>query len=319
MKIARTALLGATSLAGREVAERLRDGHVAVGEIITCEPGAEASVLSAISGDVVVSTPDVGVALEAADVAIVCVALSADDAARAREAADRGVVILDLAGSLAAPALDPWGMATLDELGAGVHALPAASAVLTTCLLRAARAAGGRAPLVVTCFEPASELGRPALDELYAQALSLLTFTSMPTDVLGKQWAHDVLTPGKDGEDRERRLRREVAALCGESGTSLLVVRAGLFHGSAVAARADVTAAAWKQALAAQKRLEIPEEEDDDVATPATAARAERAVVGRLTDDGAGGSWAFAAADSLAFGAVGGVITLLERATRVQR
>src|SRR5204862_7256166 len=95
--VRRAVILGATSLAGREVAERLRDRRVALGELATCEPGTEANVLSAVAGDLVVSTSDVREAVDGVDVVISCTELAASDAALVRAAASEGTVVLDLA------------------------------------------------------------------------------------------------------------------------------------------------------------------------------------------------------------------------------
>lgn len=316
MSLRRVAILGASTLAGREVDGRLRERRIPAGAIIACEPGSESNVLAARDGDLVVMTADVADALDGADVGVICTALSEADVGRARNAAEQGAILLDLTGTLGGRAFDPFSGATLGSLGAGVHSVPAASATLLNVLVRTAREAGGRAPLVATCCEPASELGRGALDELFAQALAAIQFGPLPTEVLGRQWVHDIVSPGKEGEAREARLRREVADISGEASTSLVVMRAGVFHGAAVFARADVSAAAWAKALRGQKLLEVAGD-DDEASSPASAARSERAVVGRITDDAAGGAWVFAVADSLAFGSVGGAVAVLERSMSV--
>lgn len=313
----KTVVLGASSLAGHETVVRLRARRIAAGEVVLVDPGSEAATISQADGELVVATPRVDEALDGASVILACTRLGGDEARLVRDAAGRGAVVLDLAGSLEARVFDPWGSATIASLGAGLHGVPAASANLAFVLARAARAGGAKGLIVATCFEPASELGRAALDEMIEQGVAMLNFAEMPTAVLGRQAVHDVHSPGPAGLPAEQRIRREVAMLLDEPAPSLVVVRPGLFHGVAIAMRAEIEPARWKAALAETGRLEMAD--DDADASPASAAREERAILGRVAADDSGGSWAWAVADSLTFGAVGGALEVLARSPGAAR
>jgi aspartate-semialdehyde dehydrogenase len=78
---------------------------------------------------------------------------------------------------------------------------------------------------------PASELGKPALDELFAQAVALAAFRPIPKDHLGAQGAFNAFVPA-DTDAFERRVAHDVAALLGRPfPLGVLSVRAGIFHG----------------------------------------------------------------------------------------
>jgi hypothetical protein len=317
VKLRRTALLGSESLCGTELVERLEAAHVDLGQLVMAEPGADAAVIQAIGSDLRLSTPRVEETLEGADLVLSCVELP-DDARAEVTGAARRVPVVDLTGTLGGRPFDarrrdrgdrdiqPRG---LDRLGAGLHESPSGAALVLAALLRSAGEAGARGPLVAVVLEPASELGKPALDELYQQAVATLNFTTLPTEVFGRQAVHDVSSPGPRGRPHESRLASCVARLAGGERPALLVVQPGIFHGVAIAARAAVDAAAWKAAMAREPRLLV--DADAGLATPLAAVRAENAVVGRVESDGAGGAWAWVAADTLTQGAVGNVVELL--------
>jgi aspartate-semialdehyde dehydrogenase len=78
---------------------------------------------------------------------------------------------------------------------------------------------------------PASELGKPALDELFEQAVALASFRPVPKAHLGTQSAFNAFVP-PDAEQWEGRVAEDVAALLGRPlPLGVLSVRAGIFHG----------------------------------------------------------------------------------------
>lgn len=302
------AVLGASSLAGRELAERLRAAGLDRGQLVLTDPGAESAAISAIRNELVVSTPRVEEALEGAGHVVVCVPLEAADEALVREAAARAVVI-DLTGRLGGAVFD--ARASAAPLPKGLHASAAASSLLVAALARTARAAGAGADMVAIVLEPASEIGQEALDEMIGQAVAMLNFASMPKDVHGTQAVHDAHSPGLGGERREEALRREIGQLLGSPAPALLLVTPGTFHGVAAALHASCDAARWREAASKEPRLVLAAAGES--ASPVAAVLAERAIVGRLVGDGAQGAWAWAAADSIVQGAVGNAVEAIAR------
>ena len=115
---------------------------------------------------------------------------------------------------------------------------PAAIA-LTLFLSRLAKA-GPLKRTVAHVFEPASELGQPALDELQKQTVGVLTFQKLKQDVFDTQIAFNLLARyGEEAieplEHVEQRVERHLASLL--SGwpevpmPSVRMIQAPVFHG----------------------------------------------------------------------------------------
>jgi len=301
------AIVGAATLVGRELSQRLDALRPRRARPSLHEATGEHAIVRPFGEEIVATTPISEAALELADVVFACDRLGDETSALLRKAAAR-LPVVDLTGELAGEPLDARRGARIVGLSPGIYASPAASSLLAASLVRAARDAGARPPIVLTIVEPVSEIGDRAVDELFQQAVALLNFTAMPTSVLGRQMVHDVLSPGPAGRAREARLRREIEALSGER-VSLLLLSPGVFHGSAVAARAEVDPAAWRASLAKQPGLAFAET-DEQATSPVSAVQQECAGVSRVESDEAGGSWAWAAADTLTWGSVGNAVAL---------
>ena len=83
----------------------------------------------------------------------------------------------------------------------------------------------------VAVDRPASELGKAALDELFAQAVALAAFRPVPKDILGTQGAFNAWRPA-DSDAFEDRIAHDVAALLGRPlPLGVLSARTGVFHG----------------------------------------------------------------------------------------
>jgi aspartate-semialdehyde dehydrogenase len=96
---------------------------------------------------------------------------------------------------------------------------------------------------VVQIFAPASELGRPGVEELQQQTISLLSFKPLPKAVFDTQLSFNLLARyGEEApvslEDTELRIERHLATLLDLPGDgegvplpSLRVIQAPVFHG----------------------------------------------------------------------------------------
>lgn len=305
---ARSVLVGADSLAGNDLQERLDAADLSLGELVLVDPGAEVASLRPVRGELRVATPRLVDALDDAELVLVAVPLPAAESELVRSAA-REAVVLDLTGTLGGPARDACMPGGPQVLQAGIQQSPAAGSLVAASLARAAVSAGADGCVAAVIFDPVSELGRQAIDELHEQAVATLNFRELPREVLGGRVVHDVGSPGAGGAPRETRLAREAAELAPGARLAVLRVVSGTFHGVAVACHAPVDPAAWRRGLDGERRLRVSE---DEPAGPASAVQEAAAVVGRLVDDGQGGAWAWAAADSLRHGSVGNAVDLLE-------
>ncbi len=78
---------------------------------------------------------------------------------------------------------------------------------------------------------PVSELGKPALDEMFAQAVALAAFRPIPKEQIGTQGAFNAWVPADSGA-WENHVADDVASLLGRPlPLTLLSARTGVFHG----------------------------------------------------------------------------------------
>ncbi len=122
----------------------------------------------------------------------------------------------------------------LESIPAPIMLCPAASVVLVSQLVHGLAELPLTA-LTATTLQPASTFGQEAMNEVFAQARSLLTFDGKtPTEVLGRQIAFSTaLAPPNGDHERQKQLS---ALLGGSSRTSLQTLRAGSFHGVGISA-----------------------------------------------------------------------------------
>lgn len=112
-----------------------------------------------------------------------------------------------------------------------------AAVVLALIMIRLQRTAPIRLANA-TILEPASEQGKPGMDELHDQTVNLLSFQQMPTGVFGTQVAFNVVS--SYGEDThptlasiEERIATHYKMLVGDAAPvpSMVLLQAPVFHG----------------------------------------------------------------------------------------
>lgn len=234
-------LIGADTLLGREVRDRYAEGGVASRlQPATLEKDA-AAVFAATEDEIEVVAAVDGSMLEDA-VAIVTTNFAAEAMQRLQQA-EATAPIVDLTGALEN---EPGAVlrAPLFEsapVQAPVHLIPQPGAWLLAAFLNDLHALQPVVRSVVTLFEPASQSGRPAIDELQKQTVALLSFKSIPKVHFDAQLSFNLLPrTGEESKislpDREARIARELKALAVVHGGGLPVpsvrlVQAPTFHG----------------------------------------------------------------------------------------
>jgi aspartate-semialdehyde dehydrogenase len=158
-----------------------------------------------------------------------------------------GSAVIDLSYALeneaGATVRSPWlerelGRAVTPELAPApvVVAHPAAQA-LALLLVRAARA-GAIQTAAATIIEPASEHGRRGMDELHEQTVNLLSFRELPKKVFDEQVAFNLI--GRYGDNSkptlemiEQRIARHFVKITDGEATvpSMMLVQGPSFHG----------------------------------------------------------------------------------------
>jgi len=237
------AIVGASSLLGKELKDALADSSLAAATFTLLDEDEGLGQLDQL-GDEVTFVQAVGPdAFDRVDFTFFC---GKQDLTRKhwREALRAGSTVLDLSGALdQEPGVlvrSPWINA--EEVTADLFTpavVPAHPAALALALLmeRVQQAVPIR-DAAATVLLPASEFGRDAMDELHQQTVSLLSFQSLPRAAYDAQAAYNLLCGfGENAKVSlggiEARIRRQYSALAGRRLPSIAMqaIGAPTFHG----------------------------------------------------------------------------------------
>jgi aspartate-semialdehyde dehydrogenase len=319
--VTRLVILDPTTLLGKELVEVLeRRSDLWQEMALLSLADEEVGALTEAAGAAALVRRAEAADLAAADVVFVCGSSAAYADLLTHRRADATVVYLDPrhGGAGAVPVV---AGINLDEAAAGgVLASPHPATVLLAHLLQPLVAAGLREAAAML-VQPASIFGRPGLDELYAQAQSLVALQPQePSAVFGRQLAFN-LYPAPGGP---AGLAEEARAVLGPAGADLRLavqlLQGAVFHGFSallhVYLAGDPEPESVRERLAGNPLVglsEPAEGEADDLLGPIDAAAEEKVVVGPVRRDPAGGLWIWAVMDNLTRGGALNALAILER------
>jgi aspartate-semialdehyde dehydrogenase len=321
------AIVGASSLLGREVRAVIRERHFPFSHLIELEATAsmeadpELPVLD-IEKDEAAEFLAAQEASAGIDVAFVA---APADPAQVFLASGLPSLVIDLDGGLAEPDLTPE-IAFLDRAVAPQDSVPRvrmvasahpATMVLGALLLRLQ----SRAEITTAAaqvFSPASHLGPRGIEELQKQTVNLLSFQRIPRAIFGSQLAFNMLSrlAGSGSgplESLENRVRGELGRFLGGRAPlpAIRLVQAPVFYSMAVSLyveTADIlTPAKAAQALAGEpvRVTRASEKAPSQVDVTGTA---DILVDSIIADAGRpSGLWIWAAADNLRLAAANAV------------
>jgi len=313
----RVAIVGASTLKGKEVAEVLGDRNFPSVDLKLLDDDESLGKLESV-GDEVTFIQRV----RAEEFRQVDFTFFASDPECTRKtwkmARDASSTIVDLSFALedesSAAVRSPWierqlGRALVPELqpGPAVIAHPA-SVVLALLLLRVQKA-GQVKRAVATVFQPASEHGQKGMDELHEQTVNLLSFQQLPKNVFDTQVAFNMVS--RYGENSvpalaavQGRVLKHYQQIVGKDALtpSLLLVQAPIFHGHAFAIHVEIEETAdienISQALAGE-HVNVTHGAED-APTNVNAAGQGDIQVSVVADAGQkNGFWLWAASDNL--------------------
>jgi aspartate-semialdehyde dehydrogenase len=246
----RIGIVGATSLAGKELADSLADSPLAASDVVLLDAedagqvtaaGDEVTFIQKIDADSFVGMDFVFFAGDAATTkkywkTARSAGVSIVDMTYALERA-AGVVVR---GPWAGPLADGGSSGRAQEPDLTTPAVVAAHPAALMLLLAANRlhATFPVRAISATVFEPASEHGRSAMDELHQQTVSLLSFQSLPREQYDAQVAFNLLPSlGEAAKVKlsvaKDRIASHYAALAAGAAPELALqlVQAPVFHG----------------------------------------------------------------------------------------
>jgi len=253
--IYRVAIVGASSLLGKELKQVLEDRNFPASDIVLLDESAMAGTLTEAGGEATFIRALEEDSFEAAQ--FVFFAGSASDAERNWQvAAKSGATVIDLTGALAKsgasascaiPSLAPVSPAQKEaaENGSkagGVYASPSPP-VIIVCTLAVGLNAFAPRRVSVLLFPPVSEHGQAGVEELESQTASLLSFRETAQPVFDAQVAFNLLARyGEASKPSLAEIRggiaREVARYLGALAPvpAIQLVQAPVFYGYAFAA-----------------------------------------------------------------------------------
>jgi len=314
----RFAIVGSSTLKGKELTEILPDSPLAAAEVRLLDDEETTGQLESVGEEMTFVQRVAADNFEGADVVFF-----GSDAAFTKQhwnlATRAGSAVVDLSYALesekGASIRAPWIDRELGEMvpmdlqpGPVIVAHPAA-VVLAVLMLRLKKLGNPKVATTVI-FEPASERGRRGLDELHQQTVNILSFQSLPKEVYDAQIAFNLLsTYGGNAQptlaSTEKKLVDHFKTIVrGEVPVpSLMLVQASVFHGHAfslyIEFDKELSLGEVAQALVGE-HLEIvhpPEEE----APSTVGAAGQEAIMVQLRPDleHKNGVWIWAAADNL--------------------
>jgi aspartate-semialdehyde dehydrogenase len=241
----RVAIVGATSLRGKEVAEVLGDRNFPAVDIKLLDDDESLGQLEAV-GDEITFIQKV----RAEQFSRIDFTFFASDPDCTRRnwtiARDAGSAIVDLSYALedepGSTLRAPWierqlGRPLSHELQPGPAVIAHPASVVLALLMLRAQNAGPIRRAVVTVLEPASEHGQKGMDELHEQTVNLLSFQPLPKRVFDTQVAFNVVS--RYGEQSlpalatlQDRIVKHYRRITGQNAVlpAILLLQAPIFH-----------------------------------------------------------------------------------------
>jgi aspartate-semialdehyde dehydrogenase len=238
------AVVGGDSLLAKEIRELLGESAVAPRVQLISAAAGDSSVLSAEEDEPIVMPPLSVDSLEGARVAFL--AGSAASSRRThRLKVPGGLPLIDLTAALEeqpearlrAPSAEPE---PAGRAAAPIQVIAHPAAIALAMFLSRVASRYAIRQSIVHVIEPASERGKPGLDELQQQTVAVLSFKKLKTDVYDAQVGFNVLARyGEEAneplEGIEERLERHLASLLAAWPAipmpSLRMIQAPVFHG----------------------------------------------------------------------------------------
>lgn len=318
-KRVRAAVVGASSLLGKELASELTAAKDRVWDITLIDVAAEDS---AQAGATITSAGDEALLIQNlapgafTGVDVVFFAGDASVAVQyAKEAVEAGAAVVDLTGALEAKgvAVSAPSIAKASKQAGKMLVSAHPAAVLLGSLAQRIQ----DATLLATVMEPASQAGDAGVDEVHKQTVALLSFQSVPQEIFGQQIAFSLSAASPEDakiklQDTAARVKAQLAQLLPSARISAQFVQAPVFHGYSasifVQTGKSVSAAEIAEAIMAGP-FEVVSG-DEPVST--IAAVEQGAILVRVTESNLPGCWLWVACDNLKLAAQNAVACAVE-------
>lgn len=330
----RIGVVGASSLAGKELADELGESSLAASNIVLLDDDEAAGQVTAAGEEAAFIQKLEPESFERMD--FVFFTGDAEVTKRHWQAARKaGTSIIDLTYALEAEkdvlVLAPWASEAVGgsskkpdlKTPAVISAHPVA--LMLSLVAGRLKSGLGLKSVAATVMEPASEYGRAAMDEMHQQTVSLLSFQTLPREQYDAQVSFNLLPAlGENAKVQigrsELRIRTQYAELSGGElpYLALQMVQAPVFHGYVVSLLVELekpsTVAEVEKALEGD-HIDLVGD-DGEPPSNLTAAGQEDIMV-RVTDDFGDAErgtrfWLWMAADNLKLAAINAIACAVE-------
>jgi aspartate-semialdehyde dehydrogenase len=327
----RTAIVGVSSLLGKELKQVLEDRNFPTSDIVLLDSSAMAGTLTAAAGEPTFIRALDEDAFEGARYAFFAGSV-ADTEQNWQTAQESGATVIDLSGALAtnssagASAWIPALASALPPLRAAggngsaqrmMYSSPSPGAIMA-CTVAAALRQAAPQRIAMMLFPPVSERDLAGVQELEDQTTNLLSFREIATPIFGAQVAFNLLTAyGEESRPTLQDIRSGIAGevsryLAGRAPVpAIQLLQAPVFYGYAFAAYAEFAAAQSAESLSgAFNGLGVQVARVGDPAPTNVSVAGESAIqLARIEPDPsvASGVWLWGVADHLRLAATNGV------------
>jgi aspartate-semialdehyde dehydrogenase len=328
----RIGIVGATSLAGKELSEEVSASLLAASDLVLLDQEEAAGQMTATGDEAAFIQRLEASSFDRMDF-VFFAGTDAETKKYWQDARRGGASIVDLTYALDGEkdvlVRAPWVAEVLAEKAShnsphlNTPAVVAAHPVAVMLALVAAKLAP--TSIAATVMEPASEYGRAAMDELHQQTVNLLSFQTLPRDQYDAQVSFNLLPElGEAAKVKlgstERRIRRHYADI--SSGQlpelALQMVQAPVFHGYVLSILIELGKAATVlevEAALAGEHLDLVTGESDPPSNLSATGQGD-IMVRVKKDSGAGETgtrfWIWLAADNLKLAALNAIACATE-------
>jgi len=325
----RVAIVGASSLLGKELKQVLEDRNFPSSDIVLLDESVMAGTLTEAAGEPTFIRALDQDSFEGARF-VFFAGTPADAERNWRTAQAAGATVIDLTGAVSAsagggvPSIPSLASLLLPPSAPGsapsAYVSPAAP-VIVACTLAAGLAKVQPQRIVLLLFPPVSDRDQPGIEELESQTASLLSFREIDHTVFDAQVAFNLLArygeASKPGiEDLRAAVSRDVAAyLAGRAPVpAIQLVQAPVFYGYAFAAYAGLSDAGSADSLARLEAafsglgVKVAAPGDPPPSNVSVAGESEIHLARIEPDPGVpGGAWIWGAVDNLRLAAANAV------------
>jgi aspartate-semialdehyde dehydrogenase len=330
----RIGIVGASSLAGKELSEELGESLLGASDFVLLDEEEVAGQMTA-AGDEVAFIQR----LEASSFERMDFVFFTGDASVTKkhwqEARRAASSIIDLTYALDGEkdvlVRAPWVAEALAEKGPGPDLkTPAVVAAHPVAVMLALVASKLRTKLALTSvaatvMEPASEYGRAAMDELHQQTVTLLSFQTLPREQYDAQVSFNLLPALGEAakvklEVTEERIRRHYDGLSGGvlPALALQIVQAPVFHGYVASMLVELGESVSVDAVEAAlvgEHIDVVSKDSDPPSNLSAAGQED--IMVRVTKDRGDGEqgrrfWLWLAADNLKLAALNSIACATE-------